>query len=94
MKKVTWPSEACSVRRDPSLGLLQVSMLSVGDRAGTISMLSWYCKGVNLLCHPRNLLEHQGWGKGLWKGVGAGGTPAGLVVGIPARRVARSAPAA
>ena len=57
MKKATWLSEEHSVRTDSSLGLLQDSMLSAGDGAGTTSMLSWYWEGVDLLCHLGNLLE-------------------------------------
>ena len=40
VQRATCLSDACSARREPSLGLLDVSMLLVGDGAGTVSILS------------------------------------------------------
>ena len=39
--KVTWPFDACSVSREPSWGMLEVSMLSVGWVQGPVQ----YCTG-------------------------------------------------
>ena len=37
---MTWPSNTHSVRREPSLGYLEISILTVGDGPGITSMVS------------------------------------------------------
>ena len=63
-------------------------MLSVGDGAWTISMLSWwYWKGIDLVCLLEDLLEHQG-GRTVGRALALG------IAGVPARGVTGSVPAA